>query len=895
MRISPTICLPLFLAAALVPVHFLPADAPPEVQLEVIQRPSLERTAGPSKAYILEDLLEIPNDYWAHGTYGDVMLRNDLAALVFGAIPEEGEPANQMRQGSVLDIFTSPSAPENFHLFQPTTNYEGQGRTVLATAIDYWEEEDGGAAYVAVFGEHTQNTDISVDTTFEMRRSWPGARASTTITNNGDEEVTLPILGDYAGWGAMGVFMAGSGWASRAGLLPDAEFVFGRLYDSHIMFAPPEGLMDVQHQGRHSVLIYDREVTLAPGESREYERWVLTTQRDPGKLFSFVNERKQSEERYGIMAGRVQERLALEDGGFLDSAMVPDSEVRIAVIRRPDLPRDYVNRPYIYTMTDQNGNFQISLPPGEYTASPAHPARLFNPSDTAIRVRSGQVTAVDQAVSGANTFVFEVVDAETGEPMPAKLSFLPLRDTQEPDLGPPGSLRSRNVVYTRSGTGLVELPPGNYRVIASHGNEYHMEEKRVQVRSIRAEKTRFEMRRAFEPEGWVPADIGVMTGASPHSRISLEDRVVTALAEGLKWIVTTDAMEVTDLQPVIEEMGFANRLLASPGVRFTSTAYRNTGEYTLFPLELCGDVSELDIERAKSAETPAEAMELLRSICPEAVLTASRPVFPQVGMLTLQGYDPRTGEFPEGDDLVADVDAFQIWEGKRQGVIPQSLEAYYSLLSRGNLVTPVAYSLSAGTFNEEPGYPRLYIPSDTRDPRELDPAHLARQIKEGRAMITNGPFIDLRVNGEPMGSTVTAEDGYVEVEFSVYTPNWADVGNITVNLNGNFVRKFIIPSGSVDKERGRVYPTSEDKEMERFRLTVREDSILTIVVEGDHALPQDPVNPFMLLTEDQQPVQGQRSFAVSAPVFIDADGSGTVDLRFPDPREVEPEEYVPPF
>ena len=893
MRKIPNILLATLIAAVLLPAYLLKAEAPPEVRLEVIRTAPLERTADPSRVHLLEDLQEIPNTYWAHGTYGDVILRNDLAALVFGAIPGEGEPPNQMRQGSILDIFTSPSAPENFHLVQPTTRHDGQGRTVLATAIDYWEDEEEGVAYVAVFGEDMNLDGLDVDTTYKMRRSWPGARATTTVTNNSSEEMTLPVLGDYVGWGAMGVFMAGSGWANRAGLLTDAEFVFGRLYDSHIMFAPLEGLMDVQHQVRHSILVYDRDVTLAPGESVEYERWILTAQRDPGRLFSFVNERKDREKR-GIMAGRVQERVKLDDGRMQDAGVVPNSEVRISVIRRPDLPREYVNRPYIYTMTDDNGNFQITLPPGEYTASPAHPARLFSPSSTAIRIRGGEVTAVDHGVSAANTFVFEVVDAETGKPMPAKLTFEPLRDTPEPDLGPPGSLRSYNVVYSRTGSGLVELAPGNYRVIASHGNEYHMEERRVRVQSVRAEKTRFEMRRAFEPEGWIPADIAVMTEASPHSRITPEDRVVTALAEGLKWIVTADANQVTDLQPVVERMGFAERLLASPGFRLTSTVHRNTGEYVFFPLELCDNPSGLDFDGVKEASTPAEAMERLRAVCADAVLTAGRPVFPQVGMLTLQGYDYRTGVFPEGE-IIADVDAFQIWEGKRQAVIPQSLDAYYSLLALGHRVAPVAYSLSAGTFNEEPGYPRLYVPSETRDPHDLNPAQLAASIKEGRAMITNGPFIHLSVNGEPMGSTVTAENGYVEVELAVYTPNWANVSDITVNLNGQFVRKFIIPAGAVDKERGRVYPTSDDREVERFRLSVREDSVLTVVVEGDPALPQDPVNPFMLLTEDLQPARGQRTFAISAPVMIDADGSGTVDLRLPDPAEEAPEEYVPPF
>jgi hypothetical protein len=354
--------------------------------------------------------------------------------------------------------------------------------------------------------------------------------------------------------------------------------------------------------------------------------------------------------------------------------------------------------------------------------------------------------------------------------------------------------------------------------------------------------------------------------------------VVSAVAEGLDWIVTADPMTATDLQPVVDKLGFSDRIRASRGYRLINQADKMRGDYTVFPVDECAAGPNPDFSLVEDSSSPEDAIEGLRALCPGAVLMANRPIFPKIGLLSVQGFDMETGAIPESDDLVMDVDAFQVWEGKRSNAAMPTWTTYLQLLSRGYRMTPLANSLSAGTFNEEPGYPRVYIRSEDTDPRSMDIKELTRNIKAGRVQLTNGPFIDFRINGQDAGSMVTDEDGDIEIELNVWTPNWANVSSISILQNGRVVRQVILPAGSTDEDGGLIYPTKKNPDENKFRIRIMEDSILNVLVQGDPALPQDPVNPFIMPTYQPGVTQGQYSMALTAPVLVDVDGDGRITL-----------------
>lgn len=882
------------------PAPSISDTAPPEVELKLIPVPSAEVTARNPTVSRITDLSQIPDDFWTHGTYGDLLLSNDFASFVFGAVPEKKEEQNQTRQGSVIDIFQNPSSTEYFQLIQPTTDVRGSARSLLANLVDYEVNEQEGRASVTVFADDITTEGLTVDSNFEMRKSWPGVMVTTTITNNSRENRLVRSFADFCGWGSMGVFASGNGWIKTiGGIVPDTEFVFGRLHDSIVYIQPIDTLMEVRFNLGQTTLIYSNAFTLAPGESRSFKRWLLVGRDDPGKLYSFVSEQR-GRDKFGYIAGTIHERSPLPDGGYIESGVAANAEVRLAVVKRPDLPTTYAVKPYIYTITDSNGHYQVSVPEGEYLLSPFKYSRVYQPGNLGTRAgKPGTVTAVDLIVSKASTLVYEIVDAETGKPLPGKITLQPLRGTSEVYLGAPGTLQAVDTIYSAIGKGIVEVPLGQFRLVASHGNEYQMEERRMNIEPLKSHTVRFEMRRAFTPKGWISADLGVLTNRSPQSRVTPEDRVVTAAAEGLSWIVTADPGEPTDLQPMVDRLGLTDTLRASSGFRLTSTAEHAPGDYILFPLELCSSGATTDFSRVLSADNPKDAIEQMQALCPAGVLMANRPIFPSVGVLSILGYDHNVREVPvEGGTLA--VDAFQVWDGKRQPIVMQAYDAWMRLVELGGRFTPVGNSLSSGTVGEEVGYPRVYIQSSETNPRKLDVGELARNIKQGKVLITNGPFIDMKVNGAPPGEIVTPRDNIVEVELEVYTPNWANVSAITINLNGQLSRKIILPAGSFDPEQGIVYPLKDKPEDKLLKITVTEDSVMTVIVDGDPQLAQDPVNPqiFGLLSQPGSGApRGQYSTAIAPAVFIDFDGDGLVKPRLaPMPKTGEEKgPYVPPF
>jgi hypothetical protein len=232
-----------------------------------------------------------------------------------------------------------------------------------------------------------------------------------------------------------------------------------------------------------------------------------------------------------------------------------------------DLPNEYRGRPYMITRTDKNGRWLAAVPPGQYGARVISTSRLYEPPGYAHPVEKGKITAIEEGISPASMLIYEVVDAETQLPIPAKLSFVPLRGSNPPVLGDPGEVVSSSMLYTANGRGSVEVPKGNYRVVVSQGVEYNSSEVRVSMTEAKNENIRVELKRAFKPEGWVSADLAVRTNASADVRTTAETRVVSAVAEGLQWIVSADKDTLTDFAPMIRALGLSERIRSSVGFR----------------------------------------------------------------------------------------------------------------------------------------------------------------------------------------------------------------------------------------------------------------------------------------------------------------------------------------
>jgi hypothetical protein len=149
--------------------------------------------------------------------------------------------------------------------------------------------------------------------------------------------------------------------------------------------------------------------------------------------------------------------------------------------------------------------------------------------------------------------------------------------------------------------------------------------------------------------------------------------------------------------------------------------------------------------------------------------------------------------------------------------------------------TATGNSDSHGTAGDEPGYPRNYFWAGHDDPGRATDRELSRAIKDHRVIVTNGPFVELSINGAPIGAEVAATANKASATITVRAPSWIDVKRWRLIGNGE-----IVASGEVALQENTWTTTVE--------LNVPRDMWFVVEVEGDQSmfpvLPPNEIPPF---------------------------------------------------
>lgn len=97
-------------------------------------------------------------------------------------------------------------------------------------------------------------------------------------------------------------------------------------------------------------------------------------------------------------------------------------------------------------------------------------------------------------------------------------------------------------------------------------------------------------------------------------------------------------------------------------------------------------------------------------------------------------------------------------------------------------------SHQAGSMGDpEPGFPKNYIYVGHNDPQRLRPEELVDGIMNHRVIVTNGPYIDMMIDGQPLGSTVVSTSGQVTLDLIARAADWVGVEEFTLRANGEIV------------------------------------------------------------------------------------------------------------
>jgi hypothetical protein len=469
-------------------------------------------------------------------------------------------------------------------------------------------------------------------------------------------------------------------------------------------------------------------------------------------------------------------------------------------------------------------------------------------------------------IDDAGIVKFRVTDV-SGSPIPCRLSFI-APDGSRPELFPnadadPERLAvRRNTVYTITGNGQITVPPGRYTVWASHGLEWSVASVTFDVEA--GENTAFalSLEHQVDTTGWVSGDFHLHTLTySGHGDSNMPERIISIVGEGVEFAVATDHNHNTDYLPTMKQVG-ADPYLTSVTGNEVSTPI---GHFNAFPLEPDRPIPPHQFPAAEPMFKFIREEPNRFGVVP--IIQLNHPRWSGINYFGQTGLDPITG-VSDRESYSDDFDTIEIFnENENWGYfdpdltdLPISsgsfsvLRDWYNLLNRGHTAAAVGNSDSHDVESEIAGIPRNFIRSSTDDPSKIDPAEIVEMQRKKMVFTTSGPFIEYKVNGADMGSTISLDEpGEVTVAVRVQAADWIDCDVVKVVVNGDVVRQI---------------PVSQTREVERLKTTVKipieSDSWLTLLAEGDESLAP-------IVHDQGRPIL---PIAVMNPVWIDADGDG---------------------
>lgn len=472
-------------------------------------------------------------------------------------------------------------------------------------------------------------------------------------------------------------------------------------------------------------------------------------------------------------------------------------------------------------------------------------------------------TAATDAPHG--TVTFSVRDPERSA-IPARLAFLG-DDGPDAMLFPntdaaPESLAVRgNTVYTLHGTGAVTVPVGTYQVIATHGPEWSVDTLDLEVTEGGTAELAAVLRHEVDTSGWVSADFHLHTLTySGHGDANPNERIISVIGEGLEVAVATDHNHHTDYAPVIAGLGADGLVMPIVGNEVSTPL----GHFNVFPVNPEAPV----FPSRTNAGQPL--FRLFRQhdsgVGVRTVIQVNHPRWGEIDYFGEVGLDPVTAwsdspRWSRGFDSVEIFNENAGWGYYESGLAPVDtasgrhsvLEDWFNLLGLGLRIAAVGNSDSHSVIGQHAGYPRNYVNVPSDDVRELSVGDIAEAVRRQSVFTTLGPFIEFSVDDAPMGGTVVAEGGTVELSVRVRAASWVDCDRVIVVVNGDRVHTIPVPDVRTAE---RLDTTVE--------IPVDRDAFLLLLVEGD-----DPLAP--VVPDKKRPIL---PLAVTNPVWIDAEGDG---------------------
>lgn len=495
------------------------------------------------------------------------------------------------------------------------------------------------------------------------------------------------------------------------------------------------------------------------------------------------------------------------------------------------IPDDHV---VSYVDVAADGSFSGSIPTTEGNLLVR--AEVKNVGRSAAVAASGDVNLT---IPSPVKVDFQILDADTGQPIPGTLLVVGdhpafpdkrLFETYDRANGvvtQQHCIRGTTVDVGDGTDPALYLPAGgNYRVYASRGTEWSVASQPV-TGTANVDLT-FTLKRVVPTQGYFSTDWHVHQIGSPDSPVMSEDRIRSAVANGIEMFAVTDHDYVADLEPLVQSMGLDHLLRVVPGIEVTPFAY---GHYNAWPMQ--PDLSSANhgaIDWARGAAmglgmTPGEVYDAMRERGAQMVqvnhprgsgLDEFQAAFSRANVkydftsrMIYGDYENASTpndwlRLPEQSLWSDRFNGLEIWNGftivdsngdglRENKSLDRVMRDWLSMLSLGFFVTPAGNSDTHTLIADPAGMPRTFVrvaddsAQALSSPTSVDSVVATQTGSNNTArdvVVTDGPMIDVRVAMNPaLGRVVTTNNGPITLEVSVTAADWAAFDTLEVFAN----------------------------------------------------------------------------------------------------------------
>lgn len=770
---------------------------------------------------------ELPRGKEADGIIGDFVIRNDrIEATVSGNLPlRKANMSTNYRAptaGCLYDLAVRGSGNDQLTNLAPG-NLEG-----LLSSVRVVEDGSGGAAAIAAERTAARGKGIHEVHLYRLEADWEHLLVHSTWTNRGKRPQKIDprpaVKGLRLVTGVRGI-------------------TFGDAMDPMDRQGYAHGAVEWEGASRDL-----RARELAPGESLGVAIAVAPG-RSPAEAFGRIARLRGPT---GTLRGSITE----EEGGPVLSA---SATLTIAGKALPAYPH-------------RDGRFEVHLPAGTYPVTVRDTGRPEIRRE--VNIEAGKVTALDVEMVPASRVHFIVTEGPApGRKIPCKVQFIGINGTRDPSLGV--GIRAHGCdhqYHSETGEFTVQVPPGDYRVIVTHGIEYSHYEWTLRVPHCEEVTLEAVLERVVDSSGWISTDFHNHSTPSGDNYCGTDDRIINLAAEQLEFAPATEHNRIYDWGPHIRKLGLERELATIVGIELTGP----NAHFNSFPL---GPTPYVQDNGAPTwVEDPRINAIVLRDFGKGGPDRWVHLNHPDVGKFFRdRDADGKVdGGYRGLEEL---IDAAEVWSTEilnfqpaieyvaSSGKItrrPNRTFAWLQLLNQGRRMWCVAVSDAHAVFGNGVGGWRTYVPSSEDRPERIDYREVIRNSKAGRMVVTNGPFLEARLDDGALPGGHTRATGTVKLHVRVQATTWIDIDRVQILVNGralpslNFTREshaelFRPAAGALRFEATLPVPLTEDAHL--IVVAIGEESNLHIGYGRSWQSGMHPV-------------------AYTNPLYVDVDGNG---------------------